>query len=509
MRPRLRPLDLLWLLAALVAISSALLRLEAAARGVVREPIRVDGVIPAELLRAEGAPKGPVVVVAHGFSGSTVLMRSLALELAKNGLGVLVFDFPGHGRHPVPLDGDLFALEGASARLVAATRAVLAEARRRGDGRVALLGHSMAGDVIVRTAALEPDVAAVVAISLFSPAVTAEHPRNLLVIAGAWEARLAAEALRVAGLASAPRPPAHEVTYGRFEDGTARRAVVVPMVEHVGVLFASTTLLETRRWLDAAFGRPERSDANPVERGPWVLLLVLACVLLARPLLLFLPALGPPLGPVRAGWRTLALPFTAATLAPPIALRLLPLDLLPLALVDHLAAHLSLFGLLLAGLGRTAQGPHTRVARPAPAVLLFVSLAAALLVTVPVALAVDAEVTALPWTDPRVGLRLLLFAGAFLFFFGLERAARARFGAPVALLAFLLSVAGSIALDRRLLFLGALAIVIVPVLATALLPARWARRALGHPLPATTACAAFTAELLSGSLPLIADSALP
>lgn len=509
MHARLRLRDLLWLLAALAAIALASLRLDEAARGVVREPIVVDGVIPAEFFRAEGAPRGPVVVIAHGFSGSSVLMRSLALELAKNGLTVLAFDFPGHGRHPLPLDGDLFRVEGAAARLVAAIRAVLAEARRQGDGRVALLGHSMAGDVIVRTAALEPDVAAVVAISLFSPAVTAETPRNLLVIAGEWERRLAAEALRVAGLASAPAPPAYGVTYGRFADGTARRAVVARGVEHVGVLFAPTTLLETRRWLDAAFERPERSEASTVERGPWLLLLVIGCVALARPLLLFLPALGPPSGPVRAGFRTLVLPLAAATLVPPIALRLLPPDLLPLALLDHLAAHLALFGLLLARLGRLAQGPDPVVVRPGPATLLFVSLAAALLVTVPVALAVDAELTALPWTDPRIGLRLLLFPGASLFFLGLERAARVRFGAPVALLAFLLSVAGSILLDRRLLFLGALSIVIVPVLATALLPARWTRRAVGHPLPAATACAAFAAELLGGSLPLIADSALP
>jgi len=130
---------------------------------------------------------------------------------------------------------------------VAATRAVLAEPSRRGDGRVALSGHSMAGEVIARTAALEPDVAAVVAISLFSPAVTAETPHKLFVTAGAREGRLAAEAFRVAGLASASEPPSFGVTRGRFADGTARRAVVAPGIEHVGVEFAPATLLETRR----------------------------------------------------------------------------------------------------------------------------------------------------------------------------------------------------------------------------------------------------------------------
>lgn len=462
-RPRL--LDLLRLAAALAAIGSALVRLDAAAGGVERERLVIDGVIPAEFLRMEGAPAGPVVVIAHGFSGSSVLMRSLALTFAKNGLAALVFDFPGHGRHPKPLDGDLFRVEGASARLVAATRAALAEARRLGDGRVALVGHSMAGDVVVRTAALEPDVAAVVAISLFSPAVTASAPRNLLVIAGQWEGRLAEEALRVAGLASAPAPAAYGVTYGRFADGTARRAVVAPMVEHVGVLFAPTTLVEAQAWLDSAFGRPARGEPAAVERGPRVLLLVVACVLLARPLLAFLPRLADG-DPPTSRWRVLLLPLAAATFVPPILLRLLPPDLLPLALLDHFATHLALFGLLLAGLARLAQGPDPARVQHGRARILLVSVAAALVTTVPVALAVDAEVTALPWTHPRIPLRLVLFAGA-------------------------------------------LSIVIVPVLATALLVARWTRRATNRPLPAAMASAAFTAELLGGSLPLIADSALP
>lgn len=504
---RLSLLDLLWLAAALGAVALALHRLEGAGAGIAAERVTI-GRTPAELFRIEGAPPGPVVVIAHGFSGSSVLMRSLALTFARNGLTALTFDFPGHGRHPEPLDGDLFRVEGASARLVAATRAVLAEARRSGDGRVALLGHSMAGDVIVRTAALEPDVAAVVAISLFSPAVTANEPRNLLVIAGEWEGRLAEEALRVAGLASAPTPPAFGVTYGRFEDGTARRAVLAPGVEHVGVLFASTTLREARAWLDAAFDRPARAEPAPVERGPWLLLLVMACVATARPLLRFLPELAAIGGP-RERWRALLLPLAGATLVPPILLRSLPPDLLPLALVDHLAAHLALFGLLLAGLGRPRGRADPIPTRARPTTVLLTSLAAAIFTTVPVALAVDAEVTALPWTEPRVTLRIALVLGAFGFHLGLARVARVRFGAPLALLAFLLSVSGSILLDRRLLFLGALAIVIVPVSVTALLIARWTRRATGHPLPEAVACAAFTAELSGGSLPLIADSALP
>lgn len=506
MRPRPGLRDLLLLLSALATIAFSLVRLEEAARGVEREPLLVEGVIPATLFRAEGAPPGPVVVIAHGFSGSQTLMRSLALTFAANGLAALTFDFPGHGRHPAPLGGDLFALDGATARLVATTRAVLAETRRLGDGRVALLGHSMAGDVIVRTTALEPDIAAVVAISLFSPAVTAREPRNLLVIAGAWEGRLAAEALRLASLASAPEPPAYGVTYGRFEDGTARRAVLAPNVEHVGVLFSTTTLAEAQAWLDAAFGRRPSGPLRLAERGPALLLLLAGCILLSRQLVRLLPRLPERPAETALPWRGLAGPLAAACLLPPLLFRLLPPDFLETALLDHLAAQLFLFGLLLLALARRLR--HAPRPRPPIGALLAATAGAAIALVLPLGLAVHHELTDLPPTPARLPVGTALLVGALPFFLAVELQGRgpgAARGAPVAIFAgLLLSLALAIALDReRLLFLGALAIVLVPVLATCLLLGRFARRAIGHPLPAALGAALVFAVLAGGALPLL------
>ena len=64
---------------------------------------------------------------------------------------------------------------------IATTRGFLesaAAARGLGDGRLAVLGHSMATDIIVRFAESRPDVAATVAVSMFSPAVTATSPQS-------------------------------------------------------------------------------------------------------------------------------------------------------------------------------------------------------------------------------------------------------------------------------------------------------------------------------------------
>ena len=94
------------------------------------------------------------------------------------------------------MNGDLNLIEGATRRLLDDLAKVAQETRALGDGRLAVLGHSMASDIVVRFAESDPSVAATIAVSMFSPAVTASAPRNLLVIAGDWEGMLKQEALR-------------------------------------------------------------------------------------------------------------------------------------------------------------------------------------------------------------------------------------------------------------------------------------------------------------------------
>ena len=69
-------------------------------------------------------------------------------------------------------------------------------------------------------------------------------------------------------------------TYGDFTQGNARRAVLSPGVEHIGVLYSAATLRETLDWLGEAFpGSDVRASALSAEiddRGPWLGLLLLA-----------------------------------------------------------------------------------------------------------------------------------------------------------------------------------------------------------------------------------------
>ena len=331
-----------WFVAALalaaIALSLAMLERE---EGRVETRALDVGTTPATLFARPGVTEAPVAVIAHGFAGSQQFMQGFAYTLARAGYVAVTFDFEGHGRNTVPMSGDVTEIDGTTRRLISETDRVIAAARaapEAGEG-LALVGHSMATDVIVRTALQRGDVDALVAVSMYSEAVTATEPDNLLIVTGQWEPALrevAREALREVDSAADEGQTA--------QGAVTRRAVVAPLAEHVGVLYATETLRETRAWLDRAFDRD--SDAPIVRRGPWVALLMGGIVALAWPLFSLLPARS---GARVPGWRAVATAGVVPALATPLALWPVETDILPVLVADYLALHLALYGLLQLG----------------------------------------------------------------------------------------------------------------------------------------------------------------
>lgn len=327
---------------ALVAIFLSLVSLERGRSGLEITGLAV-GTTPVTLYQKPD-DKGPFVVVAHGFAGSRQLMQAYSLTLAQSGYTVLAFDFEGHGRNPVPMSGDVTTVDGTTALLVAETRRVIAFGRELpgAEKGLALLGHSMATDILVRAAIAEGEqgtpVDAVVAISMFSQAVTADQPPRLLAISGQWEGRLREEALANLRLV---QPDAEEGQTVQAGD-VMRRAVVAPHVEHVGVLFSPTAVRESRDWLDKAFGR--ESTGEVVEPGWWILLLMSGIVLLLRPLVSLLPNSANEPAPVSARrfWVSILLPG----LLVPLVAAPLYVPFLPVLVADYLMIHLALYGVL-------------------------------------------------------------------------------------------------------------------------------------------------------------------
>ena len=327
----------------------ALLVLEPARSGIETSPMTV-GQTPITVYHGDG----PSVVMAHGFAGSRQMMQAYGYSLARAGYRVLAFDFEGHGRNPVPMSGDVTAIDGTTQRLVDQTLAVVAAAAD-GTGPVALLGHSMATDVLVRAAARAPDqTGPLVLISAFSQEITPRHPTSLLMITGAWEPGLRDFARRAVAMVD---PAAGEGDIARA-GGVARKAVVAPLADHVSVLHSRAGRAEAVAWLNAAYGRTD----TPVvpATGPATLVLLLALVGLARPLARLLPLHPDPVRRPLSVAQTAAVLLLPAVVAPPLAVLIDP-HVLPVLVADHLAVHLGIYGVIQLSLLRAFGQPFGRM----------------------------------------------------------------------------------------------------------------------------------------------------
>ncbi|WP_394688944.1 alpha/beta hydrolase [Hoeflea sp.] len=327
-------------LAALLVVLLSVVMLERSRSGLEISDFEV-GTTPVTLYQKPQSD-GPVVVVAHGFAGSRQIMQAYSLHLAQSGYRVLAFDLEGHGRNPVPMSGDVTSVDGTTALLVAETRSVIAAGRALPDaGPVSLLGHSMATDIIIRAAIAEREqgspVAAVVAISMFSEAVSADEPRRLLAISGEWESRLRQAALDAVHLIDPNAVEGELVTSG----DVARLAVVAPRVEHVGVLFSPSAVEAATDWLDQTYDRQSQVRASAM--GLWILALLGGIVAGFYPLAARLPQ-RPDAADMSASR------FLVATIGPAVVAPLLitPFytNFMPVLVADYLMIHLAVFGVL-------------------------------------------------------------------------------------------------------------------------------------------------------------------
>lgn len=464
------------------------------------------GPTPVTIFAPATGDGGPMIVIAHGFAGSQQLMQPFAITLARNGYRAVTFDFLGHGRNGAPMRGDITREDGVTPLLVAELGQVVDFVRANTTSRVAILGHSMASDIVVRYAMAHPEVAATIAVSMFAPGITATSPRNLLVITGALEPQfLKDEALRATGMQAdgAARPG---VTYGDFAAGTARRASFSDGVEHIGVLYSRASLDEALAWLNAVFGRTSTGFADA--RGGWLGLLFGALVVLAWPLARLLPRVSVPAMGASLTWRRFWPLAVVPAILTPVLLWKLPTDFLPLLLGDYLSVHFAIYGLLTAaglwhaGALRWPELPGRAVAALAAAALLVAGYS-----IFGLGLAIDSFVTSFMPIPQRLVLIPVVLLGICPYFLADEWLTRGHRAPPGAYaftkLCFLLSLALAVALNlERLFFL----IIIIPVMLIFLtvygLFSRWATSRTGQPLAAGFGNALALAWAIAVTFPL-------
>ncbi|MEM8573814.1 MAG: alpha/beta fold hydrolase [Pseudomonadota bacterium] len=488
---------------ALGCICAGLWQLEWERTGLTIEEFLV-GETPVTVYRRMEGESAPAVLIAHGFAGSRQLMEAYALTLARAGYVSVSFDFEGHGRNPKPMSGDLTSVTGTTQLLMRELKRVtdFALTLPGVEEPVAFLGHSMASDILVRQALVDLRVAATVAISMFSEAVTASEPRNLLIITGEWEPALREDALRNARLADSAATEG--VTIGDPLAGPGRRIAVAPTVEHIGVLYSATGLREARAWLDAVFDR--ESSGAVAATGVAIVLLLGGIVMLAWPLSGLLPPGREAPSAVPLGTFLIAA-FVPALLTP-FVLSVVDTRYMSVLVADYLAAHLFVYGGISLGIlkARGVRLGHvawfSAFALAAYGILVFGG-------------ALDRYVASFWPIESRLWIIAIVAVGALPYMLSdslLTEGGRARLWRMfTARSAFIVSLGAAVSLDfERLFFL----VIIIPVIILFFvifgLMGAWVGRKTGSPAAVGLALGLLLAWAIGVSFPMFeADRAKP
>jgi pimeloyl-ACP methyl ester carboxylesterase len=232
---------------------------------------------PATIIAPTGSAPTPrpTVLIAHGLAGSMQLMRGFALTLAHAGYTTVTWDFEGHGSNPNPFvlhSDEIDLLQNAETALTEAASTNLIDPHH-----VAILGHSMGSGVALLYGINHPNTYATIAISPVKQSVTSALPQNLLLMAGSLESQFVASAQELLSMAGGQN--------GDLADGTARKLVIVPNVEHISILFSPTAHSAARMWLDETFGQQLGAKNYIDRRILWFGFGILGFILLSNAIL--------------------------------------------------------------------------------------------------------------------------------------------------------------------------------------------------------------------------------
>jgi dienelactone hydrolase len=226
--------------------------------------------IRAKLLRPLGATKAdpmPGVVYIHGYQNNRETGDASCIELARRGFVVLNIDAIGRGNSGMPNDPKDPTFDKTYGGLTSLK--VLRSLPFVNPKFVGMLGHSLGAEMAYQVALGDPGVNALVISGFaYTQAASDTKPKNMLMIIGKWdefrqrmtgtrdiekEWMSTAQTRKVIPVAN----PQIGVTYGDFEQGTARQ-VVVPRTIHFMESHDRGGISEMLQWMRKALHPPER-----------------------------------------------------------------------------------------------------------------------------------------------------------------------------------------------------------------------------------------------------------
>jgi pimeloyl-ACP methyl ester carboxylesterase len=324
----------------LITVSSGKLKLFETNLKTVKEFVQDT---PITLTFKEGKDHKGIVFLAHGFAGSTSFMRPIAVALAEAGYLTVRFDFLGHGRHPLPYSGDITTIAGATQNFVNQTNEVISHYLTKHNTSFSMIiGHSMASDIVIRSASINSRLDSVVAISAYTDALQADKPKNVLILNGQWEPQLRAkslEILKTIGINS----PSEGTRYGNLNENTIREVDFIPNADHVGVLYSIRTQKKLVEWTNLFVQDNQVFKGNSI--GIWTSILFFSIFSLVLALIKFIPLRMS--GKHRLSYlRFFSINILACTISP-LILHNYKLNFVEFPAHNHLINHLVLISIIL------------------------------------------------------------------------------------------------------------------------------------------------------------------
>jgi dienelactone hydrolase len=241
--------------------------------GVAVTNVRFDNLngIPlrAKLLRpVEATAENPLpgAVYIHGYQNNRETSDAYCIEMARRGFVMLCIDAIGRGNSGIPNDvddPDFDETYGGRTSLEYLKSLPSVDAARMG-----MMGHSLGAEMAYTVALQDPTVQALV-ISGFAYTLNASptSPKNMLMIIGKYDEyrkrMTGVNDIRTEWMSSPQtqrvipaEKPQLGVTYGNFDQGTARR-VFVPHTIHIQTSHSNAPVAEAVEWMRSALSPPE------------------------------------------------------------------------------------------------------------------------------------------------------------------------------------------------------------------------------------------------------------
>jgi hypothetical protein len=229
-----------------------------------RIPVRAKLLRPVEATQRNPMPG---VVHIHGYQNNRETGDAYCIELARRGFVVLNIDAIGRGNSGLPNDPKDPKFDKTYGGLTSLK--VLRSLPFVDPESVGMTGHSLGAEIAYEVALGDSGVDALVITGFaYTQAASATSPRNMLMIIAKWdefrqrmtgtrdiekEWMSGAQTRKVIPVAN----PQNGVTYGHFEQGTARR-VYVPRTIHFMESHDRGSISEMLEWMKKALHPPEQ-----------------------------------------------------------------------------------------------------------------------------------------------------------------------------------------------------------------------------------------------------------